>query len=512
MSYLALYRKYRPSAFDEVKGQDHVVSTLKNQINSGRIGHAYLFCGTRGTGKTSVAKLFAKAVNCESPVNASPCGRCAACRAIEDHTSMNVIEIDAASNNSVNNVRDIIEEVKYSPAEGKYKVYIIDEVHMLSVGAFNALLKTLEEPPSYVIFILATTEANKLPITILSRCQRYDFKRISVDTITECLRAEMEKENVIAEEKALRYVAKAADGSMRDAQSLLDQCLALYMGQELTFEKVIDALGTVDIEVFAKLLRFIDEQRVNKCLEIIDDIAFQGREMSQFVNDFVGYLRNLLIIQTAEYPENILQYSSENIELMKEEAALFEEPVIIRFIRVLSELSNKLRYAVQKRLLVEVEIIRLCRPQMDRDKDSLLNRIENIEKRLESGIVPVPEEDRQEEDTPEQVFDDVPLSDRVKTAAQNWSSIVTAIDSRRVRFLAELFKLGSSDGEKLVLHTDKKFRMGNGEDDFFSPISDAMKKVLGYTVDFVIQEDTKTDFVKRGDLSEKLKLLDNLQQ
>ena len=516
MSYLALYRKYRPAAFDQVKGQDHVVSTLKNQINSGRIGHAYLFCGTRGTGKTSVAKLFAKAVNCESPVDGSPCGQCAACRAIEDHTSMNVIEIDAASNNSVNNVRDIIEEVKYSPAEGKYKVYIIDEVHMLSVGAFNALLKTLEEPPSYVIFILATTEANKLPITILSRCQRYDFKRISVDTITDVLKAEMQKENVVAEERALRYVAKAADGSMRDAQSLLDQCLALYMGQELTFEKVIDALGTVDIEVFAKLLRFIDGQRVNKCLEIIDDIALQGREMSQFVNDFVGYLRNLLIIQTAEYPENILQYSSENIALMRDEAALFEEPVIIRFIRVLSELSNKLRYAVQKRLLVEVEIIRMCRPEMDRDKDSLLNRIENLEKRLESGVVPAAREEEGEEAAQDtnnagQIFDDVPLSDRVQNAASHWSDIVRAIDSARVRYLAELFKLGSSDGEKLVLHTDKKFRMGNGEDNFFSPISDAMQKVLGYTVEFDIREDTRSDFIKRGDLSEKLKLLDSLQ-
>ena len=516
MSYLALYRKYRPSAFDEVKGQDHVVSTLKNQINSGRIGHAYLFCGTRGTGKTSVAKLFAKAVNCESPVDGSPCGQCAACRAIEDHSSMNVIEIDAASNNSVNNVRDIIEEVKYSPAEGKYKVYIIDEVHMLSAGAFNALLKTLEEPPSYVIFILATTEANKLPITILSRCQRYDFKRISVDTITECLKAEMIKENVIAQEKALRYIAKAADGSMRDAQSLLEQCLALYMGQELTFEKVIDALGTVDIEVFAKLLRFIDEQRVNRCLEIIDDIALQGREMSQFVNDFVGYLRNLLIIRTAEYPENILQYSAENIELMKDEAELFEEPVIIRFIRVLSELSNKIRYAVQKRLLVEVEIIRLCRPEMDRDKDSLLNRIENLEKRLESGFVPASRADDEGEaagdDAPGQdEFENVPLSDRVKNVAANWGRIVNAIDSPRLRHLVEMFKLGSSDGEKLQLYVRNRFQAGNGEENFFSSISDAMKKVLGYSVDFEIREDTKSDFVKRGDLSEKLKLLDNLQ-
>ena len=517
MSYLALYRKYRPSAFDEVKGQDHIVSTLKNQINAGRIGHAYLFCGTRGTGKTSVAKLFAKAVNCEAPVDGSPCGQCSVCRAIEDHTSMNVIEIDAASNNSVNNVRDIIEEVKYSPTEGRYKVYIIDEAHMLSTGAFNALLKTLEEPPSYVIFILATTEANKLPITILSRCQRYDFKRISVEAITECLKAEMLKENVKAEEKALRYVAKAADGSMRDAQSLLDQCLALYMGQELTFEKVIDALGTVDIEVFAKLLRFIGEERVNKCLEIIDEIVLQGREMTQFVNDLTGYLRDLLVIKTAEYPENILQYSSENIRLMQQEAELLEETVIIRYIRVLSELSNRLRYAVQKRLLVEIEIIRLCRPQMDLDKspDSLLNRISIIEKRLESGIVPASEGHRdgdgQDNEGPDEQkideYSNIQLSDRIKAVASNWKAITAAVDNARDRYMAEVFKLGSTDGEKLHFYVHNSFQSGGGTRDF-SSIKRAMEKVLGYSVDFDVVETTKSDFVRKDDLSEKLKLLE----
>ena len=515
MSYLALYRKYRPSAFDEVKGQDHIVSTLKNQINAGRIGHAYLFCGTRGTGKTSVAKLFAKAVNCESPVDGSPCGQCAVCRAIEEHNSMNVIEIDAASNNSVNNVRDIIEEVRYSPTEGRYKVYIIDEVHMLSTGAFNALLKTLEEPPSYVIFILATTEANKLPITILSRCQRYDFKRISVDAITECLQSEMLKENVKAE--ALRYVAKVADGSMRDAQSLLDQCLALYMGQELTFEKVIDALGTVDIEVFAKLLRFIGEERVNKCLEIVDDIVLQGREMTQFVNDLTGYLRDLLVIKTAEYPENILQYSSENIRLMQQEAELFEESVIIRYIRVLSELSNRLRYAVQKRLLVEIEIIRLCRPQMDQDKgyDSLLNRISILEKRLESGVAVVPNRQEDAEDQePEASLDprpdeytNIPLSDRVKEVAANWKAITAAIDNPRDRYMAAVFNLGSTDGEKLQFYVHNSFQSGGGTRDF-SSIRKAMEKVLGYSVDFEITETSRSDFIRKDDLSEKLKLLD----
>ena len=228
MSYQALYRKWRPDNFEDVKGQDHIVTTLKNQINADRIGHAYLFCGTRGTGKTSVAKIFAKAVNCEHPVNGSPCGECPTCKAIAAGTSMNVIEIDAASNNGVDNIREIRDEVQYSPTEGKYKVYIIDEVHMLSTGAFNALLKTLEEPPSYVIFILATTEVAKIPVTIMSRCQRYDFHRISIETIADRLSELMKAENIVVEDKAIRYVAKAADGSMRDALSLLDQCIAFH--------------------------------------------------------------------------------------------------------------------------------------------------------------------------------------------------------------------------------------------------------------------------------------------
>ena len=252
MSYTALYRKFRPGEFDEVKGQDHIVTTLKNEIRTDRIGHAYLFCGTRGTGKTTVAKILAKAVNCEHPVDGSPCGECEMCKKISSQTSMNVIEMDAASNNSVDDIREIIDEVQYSPAEGKYKVYIIDEVHMLSAAAFNALLKTLEEPPAYVIFILATTEAHKIPITILSRCQRYDFKRISIDTIADRLKDLMQREQIEVEEKALRYIAKVADGSMRDALSLLDQCIAFYLGEKLTYDKAIEVLGAVDTAVYSR--------------------------------------------------------------------------------------------------------------------------------------------------------------------------------------------------------------------------------------------------------------------
>ena len=243
MSYMALYRKWRPVSFEDVKGQDPVVQTLKNQITSDRIGHAYLFCGTRGTGKTSIAKIYARAVNCEHPIDGSPCNQCASCRAILEGSSMNVVEIDAASNNGVENIRDIREQVQYPPTEGKYRVYIIDEVHMLSIGAFNALLKTLEEPPAYVIFILATTEVHKIPITILSRCQRYDFKRISLETIADRLRELTQAEQIQAEDKALMYIAKAADGSLRDGLSLLDQCVAFHYGKLLTYENALEVLG-----------------------------------------------------------------------------------------------------------------------------------------------------------------------------------------------------------------------------------------------------------------------------
>ena len=312
MSYTALYRKFRPVEFEDVKGQEHIITTLKNQIEANRIGHAYLFCGTRGTGKTTVAKIFAKAVNCEHPVNGSPCGECAMCRSIAAGTSMNVIEIDAASNNGVDNIREIREEVAYRPTEGKYKVYIIDEVHMLSIGAFNALLKTLEEPPEYVIFILATTEVHKIPITILSRCQHYDFKRISIETITDRMRDLMQEEQVEVEEKALRYVAKAADGSMRDALSLLDQCIAFYLGQKLTYDNVLEVLGAVDTDVFSRLLRSVIRRDVPKVLDIVDDLVMQGRELTQLATDFTWYLRNLLLVKTSDNIEDVLDVSTEN--------------------------------------------------------------------------------------------------------------------------------------------------------------------------------------------------------
>ena len=387
MSYTALYRKFRPDAFSDVKGQEHIVTTLKNQLRANRIGHAYLFTGTRGTGKTTVAKIFAKTVNCEHPTEDGPCGDCRICKAIAAGASMNVIEIDAASNNGVDNIREIIDEVSYSPAEGKYKVYIIDEVHMLSPGAFNALLKTLEEPPSYVIFILATTEVHKIPITILSRCQRYDFKRISIDTITDRMKELMDTEQVQVEDRALRYIAKVADGSMRDALSLLDQCIAFHLGKELTYDMTLDVLGAVDTEVLSRLLRFVMDRNVLGCIELLEEIVMQGRELVQFVTDFTWYLRNLMLVQTADNLEDVIDMSTDNLANLKEEASMLSMDQIIRYIHIFSELSGQIRYAAQKRILVEIALIKLCKPEMETDQEAVLDRIRQVEEKVENGIV-----------------------------------------------------------------------------------------------------------------------------
>ena len=387
MSYTALYRKWRPTSFEEVRGQDHIVKTLKNQINSGRIGHAYLFCGTRGTGKTSIAKIFARAVNCEHPVDGSPCGECSMCRQIAEGASLNVVEIDAASNNGVENIRDIREQVQYPPTDGRYRVYIIDEVHMLSIGAFNALLKTLEEPPSYVIFILATTEVHKIPITILSRCQRYDFKRISIDTIAGRLAELTQAEQIDVDDRALRYVARAADGSMRDALSLLDQCVAFHFGEKLTYDNVLEVLGAVDTDVFSRLLRSVIRRDVPKVLDIVDDLVMQGRELTQLATDFTWYLRNLLLVKTSDNIEDVLDVSTENMQQLQEEAGMVESDMLLRYIRIFSELSGQLKYAAQKRVLLEVALIKLCTPAMETSSDSILDRIRVLEEKLEQGAI-----------------------------------------------------------------------------------------------------------------------------
>lgn len=498
MSYQALYRKFRPQEFDDVKGQDHIVTTLKNQIKADRIGHAYLFCGTRGTGKTTIAKIFAKAVNCEHPVDGSPCGECPTCKAIAAGTSMNVIEIDAASNNGVDNIRQIREEVEYRPTEGKYKVYIIDEVHMLSIGAFNALLKTLEEPPSYVIFILATTEAHKIPITILSRCQRYDFRRISIETITARLRELMEEEQITVEERALRYVAKAGDGSMRDALSLLDQCIAFYLGQELTYDKVLETLGAVDTEVFSRLLRQILDKNITGAIATVEELVVEGRELGQFVTDFTWYLRNLMLVQSSDDMEDVLDISSENLALLKEEAEMVDADVLMRYIRIFSELGSQIKYAAQKRILIEIAIVKLCKPEMEKDYTSLVDRIDSLEKKLEKGVVmAAPGSARQgiagnaaggASDAPKKELPKV-IPEDIKQVIANWGGILSQLTGLTKTYLKMATKsLGPNDTLLLVFEDTNAYTyVEENRSDCQDALKEAVAERIGKEIEVQIK-------------------------
>ncbi len=382
LSYTALYRRWRSRTFDEIKGQDAITASFKNQIMTGRIGHAYLFCGTRGTGKTSVAKILARAVNCEHPIDGNPCNECPSCQAILSESSMNVVEMDAASNNGVDDIRQIRDKIQYPPVDGKYKVYIIDEVHMLSQSAFNAFLKTLEEPPSYVIFILATTEPNKIPITILSRCQRYDFKRITTDTIAARLREISDAENIQVSDEALHYIARSGDGSMRDAVSLLDQCSAFQFDRRIEYEDALSILGAVDTAVFSDLVRALSKKDVKTGLQLVAEVIDQGRELSQFVADFVMYARNMLLASTVDDLSGLVDMSSENLKRLKEDASLLSTVELMRYIRMLSDLSNQLRYATQKRILIETSFMKLAYPETDASPEGMNARLAEIQRTL----------------------------------------------------------------------------------------------------------------------------------
>ncbi len=477
--YLALYRKYRPQTFEDVCGRDTIVRTIKNQINSGHIGHSYLFCGTRGTGKTTIAKIFAKAVNCEHPVDGNPCGECATCRAISDNADLNVVEMDAASNNSVDDIRGIIDQVAYSPTQGKYRVFIIDEVHMLSNAAFNALLKTLEEPPSYAIFILATTEPNKLPVTILSRCQRYDFGRMTVKTIEERLQIVCEREGLQVEEKALRYIAAAADGSMRDGLSILDQCNAFNYGNDvLTYDKTLEILGAVDTSVFSRLFRDIHGNQVRDALAALDEILSQGREIVQMATDFIGYLRNVMLLKASEEVADSLDVSSDNLQLMLEDARMSDLEEVIRYINVFSALTEQIRYSSNRRILTEAAVIRLCEPSMDISGDmetqfnSMKERIRVLEDKIAAGYVsagPAPSmsahaTSEEEPSAPPVVPDHLPaaMTEDLIKVARDWNAMVGAIPSDHHFMKLSLIKAVpvAGEGGELEVQFDNFLRSG----------------------------------------------------
>lgn len=513
MAYQALYRKWRPAVFEDVYGQDAIVTTLKNQITSGRIGHAYLFCGTRGTGKTTLAKIFARAVNCEHAAEhgGSPCNECPICRSILSENSMNVFEIDAASNNSVEDIRRIREEVAYPPTEGRYKVYIIDEVHMLSTSAFNALLKTLEEPPSYVIFILATTDPQKVPQTILSRCQRYDLKRIKSDVIAARLRELSGAEGRKVEDRAIDYIARTADGSMRDALSLLDRCFSFMTGQELSYKDTLEVLGASDTSVFSGLYRSLCSGDVEGALRAVSDTVAAGREIYQFTNDFIWYLRNVLLCMSTRDASDLLDASEENIGRLREDAALTDKTFLIEMMSRMAELSNRLRFARDKRTLLEVELIRLSTRELAKssgEQRGIQDRPASQRASQPRAEFPKPEvrngaaareaepavtaavREKSEIDIPDGTAASKASSagqvDRMQVLRENWSELVSQL-SMSNRHLYENAFLKEEEGRPMVIFKSSMgFRLAstNKEENGLTRLSELCRDQLGLELRF----------------------------
>lgn len=381
MSYLALYRKYRPVRFEDLIGQEHVVKTLVNQIESGRLGHAYLFTGTRGTGKTTAAKIFAKAINCEHPINGSPCGKCATCKALSDPSNIDVLEIDAASNNGVNEIRELRENVQFPPVAAKYKVYIIDEVHMLSGAAFNALLKTLEEPPSHAVFILATTEVHKIPATILSRCMRFDFRLVSTERIAELIAKIYDEQGKKYEKEAVIAIAKAGEGSVRDALSVADVAISSG-GEVLTYQDVTEILGTSNSEVLARFADELLSGDAGGALETVDALASLGKSMSVLMKDVTSLLRDVLIVKTCDGADKILSLPQSKYDALKTLADKTNEHRLLRALEIFADAENALRFSTRQRVIFETAAIKAARPDTDYDFDALLSRIKTLEDRM----------------------------------------------------------------------------------------------------------------------------------
>ena len=388
MAYTALYRKWRPKTFDDIIGKEHVTTTLKNQIANDRIAHAYLLCGTRGTGKTSTAKVMAKALNCLNPKDGNPCNECEMCKKISQGLAIDVTELDAASNNGIDKIRDIIDDTKYPPQEGKYKIYIMDEVHMLSMVAVNAFLKTLEEPPQNVIFILATTDPQRLPITILSRCQRFDFKRISIKDLTERLRTIVTAQGVLADDKSLDLIARVSDGAARDALSILDQAISMGDGS-VNYDNLVEMLGLVTNEYLFDITSAIIEKNVEKAMVVIEKVVFAGKDMYLFIKDLIEHYRNLLMLKVTSNPQEVLDMSLENIKLLDEQSKRIRVEEIMRDIRILQEAEGNAKLSKQARLYLELAAIKMCKIEYDTSNEVILTRINKLEEAIKNGSITV---------------------------------------------------------------------------------------------------------------------------
>lgn len=385
MAYLALYRKYRPSTFDALIGQEHVVRTLVNQIEGGKLGHAYLFTGTRGTGKTSAAKIFAKAINCLSPINGSPCGKCECCKALSDPSNIDVIEIDAASNNGVNEIRDLREKVQYPPVSCKYKVYIVDEVHMLTGAAFNALLKTLEEPPVHAVFILATTEVHKIPATILSRCMRFDFRLISTDRIAKLISNIYDEQGKEYEPEAVFAIANAGEGSIRDALSIADIAISFGKGK-LLYNDVMEILGTSNSETLVQLIQNVINSDAGAVIETIDELASLGKSIGVLIKDITSLIRDLLVVKSCAEANSILGLPDAKFADYQKICSATSEQRLLRMLEIFADAENALKYSNHPRIVFETAAVKAARPDSDLSIDALVARIKKLEDALEKGV------------------------------------------------------------------------------------------------------------------------------
>ncbi len=386
MSYVALYREWRPQKFSDIIGQVHISRTLQNALKTNRIAHAYLFCGPRGTGKTSTAKVLAKTLNCLNGPEIEPCNLCENCKRVTEGTSMDVMEIDAASNRGIDEIRDLREKVKFAPTEGKYRIYIIDEVHMLTTEAFNALLKTLEEPPAHVIFVLATTEPHKVPLTILSRCQRFDFRRIKLNDIISRLRTVVDELGIKTEDETLGLIARIAEGGMRDALSLLDQCIS-FAGKEVSGEDVNAMLGTVNTGFLFKMTECFIHNDITSGLKLIDELVRQGKDIRLFTRDLTEHFRNLLLVEVCTDIDELLPVSAEVLQTMQKQSSVLGRKKIVSLIEVLTSTEREMKWASHPRLILELAVIRSTDTAAANDFTDLTNRIVRLEGLLRDGQI-----------------------------------------------------------------------------------------------------------------------------
>lgn len=465
MAYMALYRKHRSKTFDEILGQDHITTTIKNQIMNDKIAHAYLFCGIRGTGKTSIAKILAKAVNCESPVNGNPCLKCPTCEAIANETVLNVIEIDAASNTGVDDVRNIRDDALYMPQTGKYKVYIIDEVHMLSKNAFNALLKILEEPPKHVIFILATTESQKIPQTILSRCQRFDLKRISKTLMHDRMKEYIEEEGAILEDRAIDYIVELSEGSMRDGLSILEQIISIKQGQEITLEDVLNVLGNVDYDTYNKFTMDLENRDIKGCIEKVNEIYDDGKDIVNFASMYCNYLRNLVLV-ASNTNISLLDMSEENASTIKDVAGKISANRLIYLLEEFINCEKAMRYSNMPKLTLEMLIIRLCKEE----------EIYSPVQMMQAGTM------AQAAGSEMPVKKAKPrIANKVETIAEGdidayigaWNAVVDATEDMIVRNKLNQVSINQLEGNKVYMTADLKYVV-----DYVVKVKDRLQKVL----------------------------------